>query len=133
MTLAPSHLFLTIITIVVIVFAIAIAALVPGQYEKPFSQIITVGPVWQSLNWTCTSDEDFIVHGVLRGYEGAYLSLAISGLGFQSLFAFDYERMEAFSIGADGGQTITMTRAGTVEGWVTLQTIVGAEASCIQT
>lgn len=131
-TINRSSLFMTIITIAVIVFAIAIATSVQGQYEKPFSQIITVGPFWESMNWVCTSDKDFIVHGVLRGYEGAYLSIIISDLGSQGLFAFDYERMETFSVGATGGQTITITRTGTAEGWITLQTTADAEASCIQ-
>ena len=107
-----------------------------AQVQAPptneFSQIITVGPVWESMNWVCTSDKDFIVHGVLRGYEGAYLRIGIGDLGSQGLFAFDYERMETFSVGAIGGETITLTRTGTAEGWITLQTTADAEASCIQ-
>lgn len=127
-----SSLFLAIITIVVIVFAIVIVAQVQAPATNEFSQIITVGPIWESMNWVCTSDKDFIVHGVLRGYEGAYLRIAIGDLGSQGLFAFDYERMETFSVGAIGGETITLTRTGTAEGWITLQTTADAEASCIQ-
>ena len=107
-----------------------------AQVQAPptneFSQIITVGPYWESMNWVCTSDKDFIVHGVLRGYEGAYLTISITPLGSQGLFAFDYERMQTFSVGAPGGETITITRTGTAEGWITLQTTADAEASCIQ-
>lgn len=62
-------------TIAVIVFAIAIATSVQGQYEKPFSQIITVGPFWDSPSWVCTSDKDFVVNGVLRGYPDADISI----------------------------------------------------------
>ena len=114
------------------IFAIVIVAQAQVAPKNEFSQIITVGPYWDSMNWICTSDKDFIVHGVLRGYEGAYLTISITPLGSQGLFAFDYERMQTFSVGASGDQTITITRTGTAEGWITLQTTADAEASCIQ-
>ena len=130
MSFRPSPLFLTIATIVIIVFAIAITAVVQGPPAKEFSQIITVGPVWPTNSWSCTSDVDFIVHGVLRGLQGAQLEIAIFGLGSQSLYIFDEGKMESFSVGSPAGHVMSITRTGTVTGWITLQTTSGAAANC---
>jgi len=129
----PSSLFLTIITIVIIIFAIVITAIIQASPEQPFSQIITVGPVWTANTWSCTSDKDFVVHGTLRGLEGAQLTISISDLGSQSLYSLDAEKMEAFTIGSPADHTVSITRTGTVTGWLTLQTTPDAKASCTQT
>lgn len=131
MSFKPSPLFLTIVTIVIIIFAIAIITVIQGPPEKGFSQIITVGPVWTTNSWSCTSDADFIVHGVLRGLEGAQLQISISGLGSQSLYTFEEGKIESFSIGSPAGNIMSITRTGTVSGWITLQTTSGATASCV--
>jgi hypothetical protein len=98
---------------------------------KPF-QIITVGPVWNTDSWSCTSDEDFIIHGTLRGLGGALLEINVSDTGSQSLLAFDEGKMESFSVGAPAGKQIVITRTGTITGFITLQTSPSAQASCTQ-
>jgi len=131
-------LLLTISAVIVIIFAIVITATYQTQLilsekpEKPFSKIITVGPLWEKTIWSCTSDRDFIVHGALRGLQGAQIAINISGLGTQSLYSFDPERMESFSIGSPAGHNMIITRTGTVSGWLTLQTVSDATASCTQ-
>ena len=132
MSFKSSTPFLTAITIIIIVLAIAIASAIQDKPEKPFSKIITVGPVWEKTIWSCTSDRDFIVHGALRGLQGAQIAINIADLGTQSLYSFDPERMESFSVGSPAGHTMIITRTGTVSGWLTLQTVSDATASCIQ-
>ena len=59
----------TTITMIVGVSIILIAIAISSDFqvqEKSFSQVITVGPVWNSDSWVCTSDADFMVYGVLR-------------------------------------------------------------------
>ncbi len=124
------QLFLTITTIVIIVFAVVITALVQGSPEPAFSQIITVGPIWTTNTWSCTSDADFIVHGTIRALSNAQLEIAISGLGAQSLYTFVPSNLYSFTIGSPADHTMTLTRIGTVTGWITLQTVSGATASC---
>lgn len=124
--------FLVIGAVIVIIFAIVITAVLQGPPREAFSQIITVGPVWQTDTWSCTSDADFIVHGTLRGLAGSTLAIAITDLGSQSLYLLDSEKMETFSIGSPAGHTMTITRTGTVTGWITLQTNSDANASCSQ-
>lgn len=124
------HLFLTITTIIIIVFAIVIAALVQGSPEPAFSQIITIGPVWTTDAWSCTSDADFIVHGTIRSIGNAQLAIGISELGTQSLYTFVPSNLYSFTIGSPADHTMTLTRVGTVTGWITLQTVSGATASC---
>ena len=116
----------------VIIFAIVITAIINGPPEKPFSQIISVGPVWTANTWSCTSDADFIVYGTVRALTDAQLSISISGLGTQSLYTFDPSNLYSFTVGSPAGHTMTLTRAGTVTGWFTLQTTSGATASCTQ-
>ncbi len=114
------------------VILIAIGASSLSEEEKPFSQILSVGPVWSTDAWLCTSDENFIVYGALRGLEGSLIAINISGIGTQSLYALEIGQMESFSVGAPGGQQITITSSGgTVTGFITLQTISDAEANCI--
>lgn len=120
--------------VVVIIFAVAITAVIQGPSEKAFSQIITVGPVWQSDTWICTSDANFLVHGTLRSLQGATLSISISDLGTQSLYSLNAGQIETFSVGSTAGHTMTITGTGaTVTGWITLQTTSDATASCTQT
>lgn len=126
------QIFLVISAVIVIVFAIAISSAIQEKPEKPFSKIITFGPVWEKTIWSCTSDRDFIIHGALRGLQGAQIAINISNLGTQSFYSFDPERMESFSVGAPAGHTLVLTRTGTVSGWLTLQTVSDATASCIQ-
>lgn len=116
--------------VVIIVIAIYISAWVQGEANTTFSQIITVGPVWNDPVWSCTSDENFIVHGAVRGLGNAQLTIRVSNLGAQSLYEFDPERIVSFSVGAEGGQTITLLREGTLSGWLTLQTMSNADAGC---
>jgi len=131
-----SPVFLTAVTIIIIIFAIAITAAVQSQSpnkEASFSKIITVGPVWSSDTWACTSDKDFIIHGVLRGLNGSQLEISISDLGTQSLYTPDAGKLETFSVGAPGGHTMTITRTiAAITGWITLQTESDANASCTQ-
>lgn len=125
------QIILTIITIVIIVSAVAV--LIPMQENnKIFSKIITVGPIWTSNIWSCTSNEDYLVYGALRGLEGAQISISNSDLGTQSLYILDDGKMEPFTIGGQASQTITIARTGVVTGWLTLQTMSNANATCTQ-
>ncbi len=98
--------------------------------KDDFSQILTIGPVWNEGGWQCTSDKDFIIHATLRGLADSQLSIRVSNLGTQSLYDFSSGEFETFSVGANGGQSITLIREGVVSGWVTLQTTSDAMASC---
>ncbi len=99
---------------------------------EPFSQIITVGPIWENNSWICVSDSDFIVHGTLRGLENSQLEIFIENVGTQSLYSLNPSEMETFSVGSSAGNVIVITRTGTVTGFITLQTTSDATASCIQ-
>lgn len=130
MSSSQPQIFLTITTIVIIVFAVVITALVQGSPEPTFSQIITVGPVWTTNTWSCTSDADFIVHGTIRSIGDAQLAIGISELGTQSLYTFVPSDLYSFTIGSPADHIMTLTRTGTVTGWITLQTVSDATASC---
>ncbi len=132
MNFGNSPVYLTIITIVVIVFTIAITAQLQGHPEKPFSQILTYGPVWTGTNWTCVSDKDFIVHGTIRGLGGNLLAISIAGYGTQSLYTLDPGKMYSFTVGSPAGHTMVITRTNIVSGFFTLQTESGAKANCTQ-
>ena len=119
--------------VVVIIFAIAITAIIQGHPEKPFSQIITVGPIWSTNTWSCTSDADFVVYGTVRALTDAQLAISISDLGTQSLYTFVPSNLYSFTVGSPADHTMTLTRTGTVTGWLTLQTTSDATASCTQT
>lgn len=116
--------------VVVIIIAIGISGWMQGGSAGGFSQVLTYGPVWSQTNWQCTSDKDFIIHAVLRGLANAELALRVTDLGTQSLYVFSPGELESFSIGAKGGETVSLIREGTVSGWLTLQTMDGAKASC---
>ena len=130
--LSRSDVFLVGAATVIIVFAVVITAAVQGSPEKAFSQIITVGPVWTTNSWVCTSDANFMIFSTLRGLEGSQISLNVSGSGTQSLYLLEVGQMEPFSIGATANNTITITRTGTVSGFITLQTTSDATATCTQ-
>jgi len=115
---------------VIIVFAIVITAAVQGQSGQAFSQIITVGPVWSTDAWSCTSDADFMIHAALRsGVPGNQISISMPTIGTQSLITLESGKLEAFSIGSPAG-TIKITRTGITTGFITLQTTSDATASC---
>jgi len=118
--------------VVIIVIAIAISAVVQGTPDKATSQIITVGPVWNTNAWQCTSDADFMVHATLRGIGDAPLiQIAVQSHGTQSFYGLNTGESETFSVGNQADKTITITRTGTVTGFLTLQTTSDAQASCI--
>ncbi len=100
---------------------------------EPFSQVITVGPIWESDSWICVSDSDFMVHGTLRGLENSQIEIFIENVGTQSLYSLNSGEMETFSIGSTAGNEIIITRTGTVTGFITLQTSADATAGCTQT
>jgi len=105
---------------VIIVFAIVITAAVQGPSGEAFSQIITVGPLWSTDAWSCTSDADFMIHGALRAsVPGNQISISMPRIGTQSLYTLDSEKLETFSIGSPAG-TIIITRTGVVTGFITL-------------
>lgn len=127
-----SQIFLITIAVIIIIFVVVIVSEVQVTQQKAFSEIVTVGPVWLTNSWTCTSDSDFMVYGALRGLEGSMISIKISDLGTQSLYSLNAGKMETFSIGAPANHIITITRNGTLSGYLTLQTTSGAKASCTQ-
>ncbi len=117
----------------IILFAIAISASLQGSDAEPFSKVITVGPVWgDSDSWTCVSDSDFMVHGVLRGLGNAQLTISIQDVGTQSIYTMNTGEIETFSVGSTAGNNVIITRTGTVTGFITLQTAADATASCTQ-
>jgi len=116
---------------VIIIFAIAIAAAVQGSPGTSFSQVITVGPIWNTDSWTCTSDDDFMIYGSLRALgDGNQIAIAITGVGTQSLYELDSGQLETFSVGASADNTIVITRTGTITGFITMQTTSDASAGC---
>ncbi len=118
---------------VIILFAIAISASLQGPDAEPFSKVITIGPVWgPGDSWTCVSDSDFMVHGALRGLGNAQLTISVQDTGTQSLYVINTGEMETFSVGSTAGNKVTITRAGSITGFITLQTAADATASCTQ-
>jgi len=117
---------------IIIIFSIIITAAVQGTPAQPMSQIITVGPLWSTNSWLCTSTDEFMVHGVLIGYSDfAGLEIHISGLGVQPDFIFERREMKTFSIGGPEDSSIRITRNnGVITGFLTLQTASDATASC---
>ena len=114
---------------VIIIAAIAISGAMQSSSQS-FSQVIVVGPVWPDAGWQCTSDQDFVVHAALRGIGGAELSIRVSNLGTQSLYELVNTRLSSFSVGANGGDSVTLIKDGTVSGWLTMETAGDAKASC---
>jgi hypothetical protein len=127
-----NQVILTAITILVIVSAVSILLLMQ-ENEGTFSKMITVGPTWASDVWSCTSNKDFLVYGSLRGLENTQISISIPDLGTQSLYALKDGEMETFTIGGQSDQTVIVTRTGLVTGWLTMQTMSNANATCVQT
>jgi len=124
--------FVTGIGVVIIVFAIVFTSIAQGPPAKTFSQVITVGPVWDGDTWSCISSADFVVHGTLRGLANSQLTINVGDVGTQSLYSLTPGELETFSIGSPGGNEILITRTGTVTGFLTLQTTTGAAAGCSQ-
>ena len=120
--------------VVIIVIAIAVSAVVQGSPANTMSQIITVGPVWSTDAWRCTSDADFVVDAMVRGI-GAdplpQIAVSVSSHGTQSFYSMDNSESVSFSVGNQADKTITITRTGSVTGFLTLQTTSDAQASCI--
>lgn len=129
---AKANIFPVAASTIIILFAIAISAMALSQSEKSFSQVITVGPVWTTNAWSCTSNSEYVVHGVLIAYgdSPSILTIAIRGTGTQPDFELTPLKMESFSVGAPAGSTMKISRSGTITGYLTLQTISDAEASC---
>ena len=120
------------VIVVIIVIAIAISAAVQGTPDKATSQIITVGPIWNTDAWQCTSDADFMVHATLRGIgDTPLIQISVQDHGTQSFYGLNIGESETFSVGNQADKTITITRTGTVTGFLTLQTTSDAQASCI--
>ncbi len=122
--------------VVIIVIAIAVSAAVQGTPDKPMSQIITVGPVWRTDAWTCTSDAEFVVHAAIRGIGNdppPAFEVMVGGHGTQSFVAMDNSEFVTFTIGNQADKAIVITRTGTVNGFLTLQTTSDAIASCTAT
>jgi len=135
--LARADVFLVGSATAIIIFAIAISSLVisdavQNTSDKPFSKVITVGPVWIGDTWICNSDAEFIIHAVLNSYEeGSRLEIFVSGLGLQPDFMFEPNEMKTFSIGGPANSSIRITNSeGTITGFITLQTTSGASAAC---
>lgn len=132
-SLGKSQIFLTAAAVLIIIFAIVIVAeLQTPPPQKTFSKIITVGPIWPTKSWSCTSNSDFVVYGAVRGLQGSLLAVNISGIGTQSLYSFNTGQMGSFTIGAPAGHTMILTKTGTLTGFLTLQTTSDAKASCTQ-
>ena len=128
-----SNAFIIIGITVIILLAILIPATFLTLNDESFSKVITVGPIWDSDSWTCISDSDFMVHGILRGLENSQLEIFIENVGTQSLYSLNPGEMETFSLGSTAGNEIIITRTGTITGFITLQTSADATASCTQT
>ncbi len=122
-------LFLTAVTIVVIVAAIVIVG-ASINHQSTFSKIVTVGPVLQTAGWTCSSDKDYVVTGALRGINNGQITISVSGLGSQSLYLLDNNKIQSFTVGSPGGHMMNITRTGVVTGWITMQTMSDANATC---
>ena len=119
--------------VVIIIVAVVITSAVQGPADKAFSQIINVGPVWNTDSWECTSDANFMVHVALRGIApNPQIQINVLDSGIQSFFNLNPAELESFSVGAVADKTITITRTGTVTGFITLQTTSDATASCTQ-
>jgi len=136
--LTNSNVFLVSAATIVIIFAIVITATVQNSTvqgttdEKAFSQVITAGPVWPTNGWVCTSDADYVVDAILVSYGNtpSYLEIQISGQGGQPDFEFTPFKMETFSVGGPARSFMTISSIGEISGYLTLQTLSNANASC---
>jgi len=128
-----TNLFPIAAAVVIIVIAIGIAAAVQGTTDRPMSQIVTVGPVWPTDAWPCTSDSDFVVHAMIRGIGTdplPQIKILVQSQGTQSFYNMDNSESVSFTVGNIADKSITITRTGTVTGFLTLQTTSDAIASC---
>jgi len=131
--LAKTILFVCASTIIII-FTIVITASVQNSTMSTFSQVITVGPVWNSVAWSCTSDAEYIVHATLIAYdENNALTIFLSTQGTQPDFRLTPLEIQSFTVGGPADSIITITRSGNISGYITLQTTSGATASCTET
>ena len=129
-----SNVFPIAAAVVIIVIAIGIASAVQDTPDKAMSQIITVGPVWNTDAWTCTSDADFVVHAMVRGIgELPLIAVNVQSHGTQSFYSMDNSQSVSFTVGNQADKVIIITRTGTVTGFLTLQTTSDAIASCTAT
>ncbi len=104
-----------------------------GSQDTSFSQFITVGPVWNTDTWSCTSVANFIVHSTLISNEpSAELTINISGRGTQPDFEFNSLEMHSFTVGGNAGTVVKIIREGNISGFITMQTSAGAVASCTE-
>ena len=129
-----SNLFPIAAAVVIIVIAIGISAVVQGSTDKSMSQVLTVGPVWNTDAWEYTSDSDFVVHAMIRGIGADPLPLIqilVQDHGTQSFYSMDNSESVSFTVGIQADKSITITRTGSVTGFLTLQTTSDAQASCI--
>ena len=118
------------VAIILVAIGVSTTLQLQPQPKSDLLQVISVGPIWNTNSWTCTSDSDFVVNGALRGLTGSLLEINISNVGAQSLFSLDEGKLESFTVGAEGGNYITITRTGILTGFLTMQTESDALASC---
>ena len=59
------------------------------------------------------------------------IEILVGGQGTQSFYSMDNSESVSFSVGNQADKSITITRTGTVTGFLTLQTTSDAIASCI--
>ena len=116
-----------------IIISVVLVSVTQNHNSNSFSKIITVGPIWATNTWSCTSSADFMVHGALRGLQDSTFAISISGLGTQSLYLMTPGQLESFSVGGPAGHVMNITKTGTITGWITLQTTSDAKANCTQT
>ncbi len=131
-----SNMFPIAAAVVIIVIAIGVSGAVQDSTDKSMSQVLTVGPVWNTDAWRCTSDSDFVVHAMIRGIGTdplPQINIYVQNIGTQSFYNMDNSESVSFSIGNQAGKTIEITRTGTVTGFLTLQTTSDAIASCTNT
>ena len=75
--------------------------------------------------------EEFMIHGLLIGYnDPSALTIFVSGSGSQPDFRFEPRELQSFSIGGIAGSSIRITSGGGVSGFITLQTMSDAIATC---
>jgi len=118
---------------IIIIFTIVITASVHSSTMETYSQVITVGPVWNSDSWSCTSDADYTVHATLIAYEEDNgLVIFQSNRGTQPDFQLTPLEIHSFTVGGQADSTITISKTGIISGFITLQTTSGATASCTE-
>jgi len=118
---------------IIIIFTIVITASVHSSTLETYSQVITVGPVWNTNSWSCTSDADFTVHATLIAYEEDNgLIIYQSNRGTQPDFQLTPLELQSFTVGGQADSRITISKTGIISGFITLQTTSGATASCTE-